>query len=144
VVEDSSAFGQVLKHQSGMHQVEPALRQLVGPDVYPLDLDRVARERLDETGVDIDREHCGAATGHPLGQRAAARTDFQASPACTDAQPVEQPLAARVPQAFDARQARPLLGESLVIDVVTRHGTRLWRIRKGNPAKVVEGSRFSR
>lgn len=32
-VEDSLALGQVLEHQSGMHQVELALRQLVGPDV---------------------------------------------------------------------------------------------------------------
>jgi hypothetical protein len=55
----------------------------------------------------------------------------------------EQPLAARIPQTLDARPARPLLGESLVIGVVTRHGTKLWRMRGGNPAKAVEGDRFS-
>ena len=56
----------------------------------------------------------------------------------------EQPSAARIPQTLDARPARPLVGESLVIAVVTRHGTRLNRMRGGNPAKAVEGDRFSR
>ena len=55
----------------------------------------------------------------------------------------EPPLAARIPQTLDAaRRDRPL-GESLVIDVVTRYGIRLRRMRGGNPAKAVEGDRFS-
>lgn len=101
------------------------------------------RQWLDETGVDIDRKHRGAATGHPIDQRAAARTNVQASPAGTDAQPVQQPRAARIPQTFHARQSSPLLGETLVIAVVTRHGSRLWRSGGGNPAKTVEGGGFS-
>lgn len=142
-VEDLSALGEVLEYQSSVHQVELTLGQLVGSDVYPPDLDRVAGQRLDEAGVDVDREHFSAATGHPLDQRAPARTNFEASPARTDAQIVEQSPASRIPQAFDACQAGPLFGEPLVIDVVTRLGTRLLRIRSGNPAKMVEGSRFS-
>jgi hypothetical protein len=69
---------------------------------------------------------------------------MMASATRADAEPVAQPLAARIPQTLDARQARPFRGESLVIDVVTRHGTRLNRIRSGNLAKTVEGGRFSR
>jgi hypothetical protein len=71
----------------------------------------------------------------PIGPRAAATR--------ADTELREQPLAARIPQALDARQARPPPGESLVIDVVTRHGARLRHMRSGNPAKTVEGGRFS-
>jgi len=65
------------------------------------------------------------------------------SPGRADSESVEQPLAARILQPLDARQAR-LPQESQVIDVVTGQGTRLNRVRSGNPAKTVEGGRFWR
>jgi hypothetical protein len=60
-----------------------------------------------------------------------------------DSQSVQRPLAARILETLDARYVR-LPQESQVIDVVTRQGPRLNRVRGGNPAKTVEGGRFSR
>lgn len=53
----------------------PRLRELIGAHVNPSDLDRVGGELLDETGVDVDGRHVGAAVGDPLHQRAAACAD---------------------------------------------------------------------
>jgi hypothetical protein len=63
-----------------------------------------------------------AATSHGPRRRSAYRAPAQPPPA--DAELVEQPLAAWIHKlSMPARRPRP--GESLVIDVVTRHDTRL-------------------
>ena len=50
------------QQQPGAHEVERLRAETVGEEVVAADLDAVARERLQEAGVDIQREHAAGRT----------------------------------------------------------------------------------
>src|SRR5271165_865543 len=88
------------------------------------DLDRAARERLEELQVDIGGEHATGfpdPSGEPLHDQAAARADLGNGRSRPDAQALEQRERALIPEPLDSREALALVPPSLIVRVSTHH-----------------------
>ena len=94
-----------------MDEVKRGLGQLVGQEVVAAHLDPIARELVEEAGVEIHRKHRARAPD-PLGKhpcdRASARADIQTAPALADANRVQLTDGQRIVVLLQQPQPSPL------------------------------------
>ena len=94
-----------------MHEVKRPFRKRVGQQVVAAHLDLIGRQRLEETGVEIDRKHrtraADAFAKHPC-DRASAGPDVQTAPALADANRVQLADSQGVVLVLEQPQTRPL------------------------------------
>ncbi len=88
------ALAKMLEDEAGMNEIERGLRQHLGDDVMASHLDIGQSGDVDKMArIEIggeDMPSCSHARRQPFRDRAAARTQFQASPACGNASPLQE------------------------------------------------------
>ncbi|MEU6019337.1 hypothetical protein ABZ826_36670 [Streptomyces sp. NPDC047515] len=86
-------FGEMLKEQPGVHEVEPALGQRLGPHVHGAYGDRTAGQQFQEAGVGVDRQRLALGPD----RSASIRTTLPLpAPRSTQRQPVPTPSRSQI------------------------------------------------